>query len=185
MPTHPVWRNEFITTSSEGTSETFTILRMVNGQRVVDAKIDSQDVPKVENLVWRPSGDYVITDSVVGRGKHLALSHAIMGVPDATVVDHRSHDTLDNRRANLNPTDTRGNGNNRLDNSSGFPGVYWLASRRRWTSQFMVDKKLRFFGVFKEKTDAVLMTFAAGARLFGRSSPYKTPSGRTAAEVFA
>jgi hypothetical protein len=183
------WENQYIT-SSEGLSQSYTVLRMIKGEKIVDSLIDNEDVARIRNLCWRPNmnprnGDYYVI-STRPHGGIATLARLLCNVDDPNLeIDHVDHNTVDNRKQNLKVTDSRGNASNRRDNTSHWPGIYFHARINRWTSQIFVDGVHTHFGTFKDKTDAILMTFAVGAKLFGTKSPYKTPSGRTAAQVFA
>lgn len=66
----------------------------------------------------------------MGGKAHAVMMHdAIYGpVPDGKMVDHRSKDSLDNRRSNLRDA-TKGenmwNSGKRRNNTSGYKGVTW------------------------------------------------------------
>lgn len=92
------------------------------------AIIDAADVEKVSGYRWnafRPSRTsdayYVSTYARTpdGRATTLYLHRVVTGAPKGLTVDHLSHDTLDNRRANLRVcTNAQNNANRQLDKRS-------------------------------------------------------------------
>ena len=54
-------------------------------------------------------------------------------------VDHKNHDTLNNQLSNLRPCTKRQNAENRIDNTSGYPGVYWNKHDCKWFSMININ----------------------------------------------
>lgn len=69
------------------------------------------------------------------RPHRVKMHREILGVSDALDVDHENGNGLDNRRHNLRPA-TRAqniqNSKKRKDNTSGYRGVWWCSSSKRW-----------------------------------------------------
>lgn len=75
------------------------------------------------------------------------------------VVDHIDHDTLNNTRANLRICTHQNNViAHRLSraNKSGFTGVFFNKSRRKWDAQIKLDGKSIHLGRFKTPEEAAL-----------------------------
>ncbi len=67
-----------------------------------EAVIDAADVPLVAQYPWHVVfGSRYPYAAYKGKGIFLLMHRLITGCPAGKVVDHLSHDTLDNRRANL------------------------------------------------------------------------------------
>jgi hypothetical protein len=63
------------------------------------ALVDAEDYPLVQRYRWHTnSGGYAIASS---GGQNVLMHRLILMVGPNTVVDHRNHDTADNRKANL------------------------------------------------------------------------------------
>jgi HNH endonuclease len=74
-------------------------------------------------------------------------------------IDHINKDTLDNRIENLRLATRREqilNRGLRIDNSSGLDGIYWEEAKSKWHVAFKVDGKLRHFGRYNCKLQALL-----------------------------
>jgi hypothetical protein len=85
-------------------------------------------------------------------------------------IDHVNGEPSDNRIENLRlATRSQNLGNARLSkrNSSGFKGVTWWASRRKWASRIRVDGKGRRLGLFESAEEAHAAYCAAAARMRG------------------
>lgn len=75
----------------------------------------------------------------------------------ANTVDHINGDGLDNRIANLRAASWAENQQNvgvRRDNTSGHPGVWWNAARRKWQAGIKADGRLKYLGLFASVEDA-------------------------------
>ncbi len=94
------------------------------------ALVDDQDYEELSRHRWKakPNGNkarpqvYAVRNTQVG-GKHVTIrmhrhimglnaGSGVNGIADGAEVDHRNHNTLDNRRRNLVLSDRRGNANN-------------------------------------------------------------------------
>jgi hypothetical protein len=84
--------------------------------------------------------------------------------------DHRNCDPSDNRIGNLREATKSQNGSNRgkqRNNKSGFKGVSWHKTRKRWVAFIERDGKSRYLGLFNEPEDAHAAYCAAAERLYG------------------
>lgn len=72
-------------------------------------------------------------------------------------IDHINGDTLDNRVINLRVCTHAQNMKNRpkaKNNKSGYKGVYWFESRKKWIANISYNKKTIYLGCFNNKIDA-------------------------------
>ena len=91
----------------------------------------------------------------------------IMAVEDDRKVDHRYHQTLDNRRSQLRVCTNQQNCFNtrkHRNNTSGSKGVSVHTKTRRWTAHIRVDGKKKYLGMFNSKEEACF-AYAEAARL--------------------
>jgi len=92
-------------------------------------------------------------------GKRLRLHRVIMGVgrPDV-LVDHKSHDTLDNRKNNLRSGTKSHNAQNmikpRSDNKTGYLGVCYSKRRNKYRATITTDGKHKHIGYFNTPIQA-------------------------------
>lgn len=85
-------------------------------------------------------------------------------------VDHINGDTFDNRRANLRVATRQQNMQNsavRRGSKSGYKGVNWNASCRKWVAMIRVDGKNQYLGSFTSREDAHHAYLEAATAQFG------------------
>jgi len=82
------------------------------------------------------------------------LTTYIMGLPDGKtyVIHHKNHDSLDNRKFNLDITTTEFNTKHRIgknsNNTSGYRNVCWLKDENKWCVQLQINGKNTRLGKF-------------------------------------
>lgn len=85
-------------------------------------------------------------------------------------VDHKNGDRLDNRASNLREA-TRSqnlfNARIRGNNTSGYKGVSWCNTYKKWKASICFDKKQKSLGYFNNKAEAILAYRNAASALFG------------------
>lgn len=133
------------------------ILKDKQGKIKGKTLIDRADIEKVENngYTWfyykGNGGPYAVANSSNGR---VYLHRLIMNTPENMVTDHINHDTLDNRKVNLNNATISQNQQNRKGSrkgsKSGIRGVSWDENNQDW----LVIVKGIYFGRFKNIDDA-------------------------------
>lgn len=103
--------------------------------------------------------------------KLILMHRSILGVFDSSLgIDHVNQDSLDNRRCNLRVcTQSQNNANqkNRVDSVSGFKGVTWVKSLKRWRAMIRINNVLRHLGVFTDKQEAAKAYNRAAVEYFG------------------
>ena len=86
-----------------------------------------------------------------GKRKHLRLHRFIMDCPEGMYVDHKSGNTLDNRRENLRICTKAENTRNcrkSKKNTSGYKGVSWHKRDKKWRSEIRGNYKKIHLGFF-------------------------------------
>ena len=133
--------------------------------------IDLEDFDKVKDICW-----YVNTQGYIAglyNNKIVLIHRFILNAPDDLLVDHRNHDTTNNRRYNLRiATRTQNNTNVKLrtDNSSGVAGVNWNKESNQWVVRISVNKKRIYLGRYNSFEDAVKVRKQAEEKYFGEWS---------------
>ena len=96
------------------------------------------------------------------------MHRVVLKTPDKTYTDHKNHNGLDNRIANLRPCTTAQNQYNqkpRVGCTSKYKGVYW--SKYGWRAQVYHNGKTGFLGHYEDETVAAKAYDARARELFG------------------
>lgn len=144
-----------------------------NGERLT-VIIDTEDLERVKNLNarWRikdarNNKEYYAQTlkyikCVNGRSKYesIYLHVFIMNsnYKNDELVNHINHNTLDNRKSNLEIINSKQNNRYRKgknpNNKSGYRNVSWNKNRNKWVVQLMVENKNTVLGVFDDVHEA-------------------------------
>jgi hypothetical protein len=95
---------------------------------------------------------------------------AILRPEPGEEIDHKNHNTLDNRRENLRRCTHRQNLFNQKkpsNNTSGFKGVYLDKRRNKWRASIMVNNKTVFLGHYLTATKAAQAYDVAAKKFYG------------------
>jgi len=106
------------------------------------------------------------------RNKNLVMMHReILKVGEDEFVDHKNHNGLDNRRANLRIVEWQENCWNRRKRntrcSSQYKGVMWNKRWRKWEVRIGFNGKNIFIGYFDDEKEAAMAYDAKAKELFG------------------
>lgn len=126
-------------------------IRLYNDKNkgVGEAIIDVEDFEKCKGRKWYLNNGYAIT----GRGPY--MQHLILG--KKAQIDHIDCNKLNNRKSNLRFCVTAENSRNckvSKNNTSGYKGVSWSNSRKKWTADIMYNYKHIYLGEFPDKIEA-------------------------------
>jgi hypothetical protein len=114
------------------------VFRLTTGQTVA---VDFEDKPKVIGIAWRmdKSGHIIGTIS----GKTVMLHRLVTGTFDPTIlIDHKHHDTCDNRKSQLRDASVTTNRRNtrKSKGNSQYLGVYYDAKRDRYAASIQYNE---------------------------------------------
>lgn len=149
------------------------LLYDVKGKERARCIIDVEDVEKVKKYKWGVSKKrnnlYVVTRK---EGKFISMPAVIMGIKSNChiMVDHRSRNTLNNRKFNLRVCTLIENNRNvgkSKNNKSGHKGVSWSESGRKWRAKIVVNYKQIHLGCFRDKIKAALAYNKAAIEHYG------------------
>jgi hypothetical protein len=110
----------------------------------------------------------------IGYGRRYILAHRLVwwlfhrDLPD--VIDHIDGDRTNNRPTNLRPATTQLNAANRdkpSTNTSGFKGVVWSKSARKWRALIRVNYRLTHLGYYQTREEAAKAYGVAADKYFG------------------
>lgn len=106
-----------------------------------------------------------------GKAYAVMMHNAVFGpVAPGNRVDHRSVDSLDNRRFNLREAthaQNMCNSGKRSNNTSGYKGVTWSKQHRKWLAQIRLNRINHFLGLFDDPKLAHQAYCEAAKRLHG------------------
>jgi hypothetical protein len=124
------------------------------------AFIDKDDFDKVKDYAWWSDYDKVL-DSFYAKGwidgKNIRMHRLILNVPTNTIVDHKDHNTLNNKKNNLRLcTQSQNCQNKRMqsDNSTGYKGVYLEKKTNKYRSKIRINGKLKHLGYYSTAIEA-------------------------------
>lgn len=141
---------------------------------------DLEDYDLIKDYCWRKDDDgYICT--TIGRQK-IYLHRLILNLTkDSDIfVDHRFHNTHDNRKANLREcTNTQNVRNAKVqkNNTSGVTGVHWDKQRQKWCASIHVNKKKIWLGEYTSFEQAVQIRKKAEDKYFKNFSYDNSMSG--------
>lgn len=141
-----------------------------------------------EDFVWLNQWKWCINDSSYARrniylgggrknqkNRGLRMHRAILkrhgNKIKGMLVDHINRNRLDNRKKNLRLVDDTYNAINskvRIDNTSGYRGIFWDKSRKKWTAQISFRRKHFNLGRFIDINDAINARREAELKYFGK-----------------
>ncbi|MDP4226025.1 MAG: HNH endonuclease [Bacteroidota bacterium] len=121
----------------------------------------------IDDDIWPliSNGSLFVQDGRCGKkyvyirnnGEKVALHRIIHKTPDGMMTDHINGNTFDNRRENLRTVTNQQNQFNRqlrIDNKSGYTGVFWNKQRGKWRASIKVNYKTKHIGYFLDKNEA-------------------------------
>jgi len=139
------------------------------------ALVDDDDYEVLSKFKWQGhtnKAGATYASSLYGRHwkrSRLLMHRVITDCPKGKDVDHKNHDTLDNRKANLRVCTRSQNIANRQKGSgrSQFKGVHWSRKENRWVASIKVLQKLIYLGQFKSELEAAKIYDTAARKHFG------------------
>lgn len=138
------------------------------------AIVDDEDYDRLMQYKWCYSSTigYAVSRERIDGVKHSLLMHRmVMNAPKELVTDHINMNKLDNRKVNLRLCTRSENNRNmsptRLNNKSGYKGVYKPRDSEKWACNIRKDNVSRYLGVFESKHDAARMYNFWAIDMFG------------------
>lgn len=127
--------------------------------------IDAADVPLIEGRNWYARESSCVPGTFYAHSRAGQMHRIIMSAVPGQIVDHKNHDTLDNRRCNLRfatAQSSSANRRNNLSSRSRFKGVYQF--KGKWRASIRVNREAIYLGQFESETDAA-QAYDAAARV--------------------
>jgi len=151
---------------------------LTKGQFVL---VDEEDYEELSKYNWHSdSNNYAVRESRINKTRLRFIMHRqIMNFPSKKFeIDHINMNQLDNRKTNLRlATHQQNNVNkgNRIDNKTGYKGIYWEKSRNKWQAHIEVNQKKIHLGRFAIKEDAARAYDTAAKKHFGEFARLNFP----------
>lgn len=136
------------------------IMRLIKLTQGRWTMVDDDDYAALKGFNWRAMrrrGTNNFDAARVCKGKTLLMHRVIMNAPPDLLVDHKNHDTLDNRRCNLRLATKAQNQHNALPRSGGtskYKGVFRCNRSSKWRAQIKSDGATYYLGLFDTEADA-------------------------------
>ena len=131
---------------------------------------DLEDYNKIKDYTWYCQYGYIKSGI---ENKKILLHRLVMCPPDDMFVDHINHNRFDNRKKNLRIVTQLQNSWNspkKKNNTSGYSGVYYIKSKKKWKALIGVNKKKIDLGIFENKEDAIKARKEAEEKYYGEYS---------------
>lgn len=140
-----------------------------------EAMIDASDVELVDSFNWQALvGSHAVYAQRIDRSgskkKTIRMHRVISGAGHGLEVDHINGNGLDNRRSNLRVATHQQNlQNQRISktNNTGFKGVSWHKTARKWRARITVSGKETHLGFFPSLEAAHAAYAIASSRMHG------------------
>lgn len=136
------------------------------------ALVDDEDFDGLMEYKWhvtpRRNGSYAAVRAK--SCKLIYMARQIMDAPAGKVVDHKNHNTLDNRRTNLRICTRSQNHMNELphrEGSSKYKGVSWNKACNKWKAFISKEGYIGRLGGFTCEVEAAKAYDEAAKELFG------------------
>lgn len=144
-------------------------IKLTQGQVAI---IDDEDYRLISQRSWhamRSSHKRTWYAAANNWKNELTLMHrVILNAPDGLQVDHRNHDGLDNRRANLRLcTNAQNQANRKAQSASGFKGVIRTPSTGKYRAHICPAGKFIHLGTFPTAEEAARAYDEKAKELYG------------------
>ena len=146
------------------TDKSIHLIPLTQGQNAI---VDAADYAWLSQWHWfahwapHTKSFYAKRNSELVNGKRYAIMmhRQILGLAreDEHEGDHKNGNTLDYRRSNLRIATVLQNQHNRRmpsRNTSGYKGIYWQASHRKWHARILIKGVRKSLGYFDTKEAA-------------------------------
>jgi len=149
------------------------LIPLTQGQFAI---VDAEDYERISQWTWFARYNrstkrfYANRNAPVINGKRRSIQMANVILDVTGIVDHRNHNSLDNRKQNLRSCTLSQNCMNKRtysNNKSGHAGVYWEKRRNKWKPFIRKDGKLLTLGSFVDVAEAIRARRQAEQELFG------------------
>jgi HNH endonuclease len=165
--------------------DSYRLIPLTQGQNAI---VDATDFERLSQwnwcVYWTPSNRsfYALRYQYISKigdkwiRREIYMAREILNCGSDEEVDHISHNTLDNRRANLRIVTRSQNMCNRRTSSasvSGFKGIVW--SREKWEARITLNGKTKYLGRSVSAEKAARMYDEAAKKYHGEFAHLNFP----------
>ena len=122
--------------------------------------VDEEDYAWLSTWNWCFQGNYAARRRNREKGS-LAMMHQELAwrwygqIPEGYMIDHADRNKLNNTKANIRIVDKSGNNANReVKSKSGYKGVHWSMSNKKWVAEITRKGKHYILGYFVDPQEA-------------------------------
>lgn len=145
------------------------------------AFVDDEDFDLLDQFKWlaiRRGYTFYAARMIGPKGNRstILMHRVVMRCGLGEEVDHRNRDGLNNTRENLRMatrSENMRNSRRRKDNVSGFKGVSFHRSTRKWQAHIMLNQKSIYLGIFTTPEEAHLAYCQAAESMHGEFARLK------------
>lgn len=128
------------------------------------ALVDNEDFEYLSQWIWvvHKGWDTYYARAFDYRGSkkpvRIYMHRIIYKAKKGDIVDHINRNGLDNRKENLHivsPSVNNLNQKKRIDNTSGYKGIWWNDRRKKWIVEMWKNKKKYYFGGYIDFDEAI------------------------------
>ena len=133
---------------------------------------DKEDFDLIKNFCWSVSA-YGYICCTRRHNTSVLLHRLVVNADNDKLVDHKNHNTFDNRKSNLRIVDKSQNMMNRRiakNNTSGVTGITWRNDSNKWRVRIQVNNKSISIGSYDTIEDAIEARNKAEEKYFGEYS---------------
>ena len=134
---------------------------------------DLEDYDLIKEYCWNIHDGYVNTIDYTNGKTYIKMHRLIMNAHPEIVIDHKIHQTIDNRKENLRratPATNHFNHEIYSNNTSGVSGVNWDKESQKWRARLWANGVMHHLGRFDNFDDAVAARIEAEEKYFGEFS---------------
>lgn len=143
---------------SQPQDQSYRLIALTRGQNAIVDVADFEWLSRWNWFAqWNPHTKSFYARRAQNRKVIISMHRLILGCKKGEEIDHRSHNTLDNRRSNLRKaTNSQNQANKGLlpSNQSGYKGVSIYRPRDIWRADISVDGKTMYLGLFSTCKEA-------------------------------
>jgi hypothetical protein len=160
--------NEFVI---DGDTCRIKLYRTDGSVRPEEAIVDKGDFEKVKEYKWAYGNKKGLPVHSMLGGKSTCLQHLILGKPpEGMLIYFKDGNKLNCKKSNLtfSTASQRGGGKKiSVNSTSGYKGVVWHKTGKKWMAAITVNRKYIYLGLFKDKNKAAEAYNEAALEHFG------------------